>query len=275
MRAGPLTLSVLMVGARSGSAQLPPHHVLEFTISVGAVSGSSLWALERQVLCVWTYRNQCTDKDDTVRLSRTVRPGLVAGLQATYYPAPRVGLQVDASYLSLPFADACTGIFFHPDPHPDTLNYNPDVCASVTTAGAAGGAVGIFVGAVVRGAPARRVNPYLRASAGIVSYSRSFVDVSGHFVRSDRRTFLRPVLNDPDPTRSSASVVLGGGVTVGIGPAHRLRGEIRDVVTRVQRAVGPADRNGQGPTVRSRLRHHLAVAAGLDVVLERKRPRRF
>jgi len=115
--------------------------------------------------------------------------------------------------------------------------------------------------------------PYARAGAGIVNFSTSTVRVACTLLQGTTPV-QRVIIDDNDARRTTPTVVAAAGLTAAVGTGYQLRLEVRDFVASETVATGPADDTGVAPTD-VRIRHHVALTLGFDVVLERKPPRRY
>ena len=261
-----LTCLVLTPAASQTGSQ----NNLVLTILGGAVTGHDLWSIDKQPLCVIPGAGgSCSSNYDTLRISRSVGTSLALGVAATYYPWPHLGFHAELSYLGLPTDATCTGLFYNTDPE----NKNQQVCNEITTQSGGGGAISAFAGVMLRASPRRTVSPYLRGSVGVVNQARSTTEVTGVFV--DGTGFHeRLVIADPNPGRNSAMFGMAAGFTTPLGSGYQFRFEVRDAIVSLERVTGPANALGTAP-VASRSYHHFALTLGFDVVLERKRGRRY
>lgn len=262
---GVLALSSVPLASAAGQRGSQPSLVL--TILGGAVTGHSLWRVDKQPLCVGAA---CTGQYDTLAIGRSIGSSLVLGAAGTYFVRPNVGLHVEISYLGLPVDSDCTALFLNPD----TENKNEQICNDIQSQSATGGAIAIFGGLTFRAASRRSFSPYVRANIGIVNQSRSTIEVVGGYRNASGAFFDRQVVVDNDPHRTSLLVGAAAGFTSPVGSGYQFRLEIRDVVTSLNRLTGPANALGVGPTA-TRNYHHIALTLGLDVVLEKSRGRRY
>jgi hypothetical protein len=131
----------------------------------------------------------------------------------------------------------------------------------------------MFVGVTLRASTRRTISPYLRGSVGLVNQARSTIELTGAYV--DGTGFHeRLVIADPNPGHNSPMFGAAAGFTTPLGSGYQFRFEVRDAVVSLERVTGPANALATAPTA-SRYYHHFALILGLDVVLERKRGRRY
>jgi hypothetical protein len=252
------------------AAQTGSESNLALTIFGGTVTGHALWSVGKQPLTVLG-----TTKYDTLELTRSVTSSLVLGAAATYFVSPHLGVHLELSYLGLPVESRCNGLFFNPDSNAFTdMHRNQQLCDDIESQSADGGAISIFGGVTLRAAPRRTISPYVRANLGVVNEPRSTIEMAGAFIDGDGTLKERQVLADASPRRTSVMYGAAAGFTSPLGPGYAFRFELRDVVVSLDRLIGPANGLGNGP-VASRSYHHVSLTLGLDVVLERKRGRRY
>ncbi|HEV8398848.1 MAG TPA: hypothetical protein VGQ18_03310 [Gemmatimonadales bacterium] len=271
MRSFSLAILVFTGLTVPAAAQTGSESNLVFTIFGGTVTGHSLWTVGKQPLTVLSDPS----KYDTLDLSRSVSSSMVLGLAATYFLSPHVGVHLELSYLGLPVESRCTGVFFHPDSNAFAdLHRNEQVCDDIQSQSADGGAIAIFGGVTLRAASRRTLSPYVRGNFGIVNEPRSTIEMAGAFIDGDGILKDRQVLADASPRRTSVMYGAAAGFTSPLGPGYAFRFELRDVVVSLDRLAGPANGLGVGP-ITSKAYHHISLTLGLDVVLERKRGRRY
>lgn len=260
-----LALSLVLNAATAQTASQPS---LVLTIFGGVGTGNSLWSIARQPLCL--PDPNCTGSPhDTLRLSRDVTSSLIVGAGATYFKGPHLGFTLEVFYLGLPLDDTCTGLFYNPDPE----SRNQQLCDNITAAALSTSAIAFFGGLVLRASPTRSLSPYVRAGVGVLSYSSGTVDMSGVFVEGNNIK-PRAVLIDPNPKGGAFTSQVAAGLTARLSPGYQFRFEVRDVLVPLKRVTGAASDNLQPPTD-TKVFHRIALTLGLDVILERKRGRRY
>lgn len=280
MRHSSFVLLAALLLPTAAAAQTGPQPTLVLTMSVGVVTGHSLWRVSKQPLCVMNPDQvQCSSLYDTLTVSRSIGSSLTGGLSGTLYPSPHIGLQLDVSYLGMSLQNGCLGPATYvsdPAASPDTgdVHRNRQICDNIQASSVAASALGLHAGVVLRAAPRGSLSPYLRVGAGLTSLSRSTVAIEGEFIDQHGVLFSKALIVDARPKETSASYVFGVGLTSSLGPGYQFRLEVRDVLATQSRVDGPATGLGLAPSS-SKLYHHIALTMGLDVVLERKRGRRY
>jgi hypothetical protein len=269
-------LVVLAFPPGSVTAQTLGQPNLVLTLFGGVVAGHSLWSISQQPLCVLATAPgtsgafTCTSQYDTLHVTRDISPSLTLGVSGTYFKNPHLGFQGEIYFLGMPFEDRCSNVAPY---NADADRKNEQLCNDISGASLSTSAIAFFAGVIVRAAPAHWFSPYLRVGGGLAVYSGGTVSLSGRFAQGGT-VYSRAVILDTTPKSSSLSAQFGAGATAAFSPGYQLRIEARDAVVALQRVAGPANDLGQSPRI-SKLYHHFALTLGLDIVLEKKRGRRY
>ena len=269
-------LAVLVLrGSAAFAQQLSPQEPhLVFSISAGLSSGSHLWTLPNHLQPV---AGASLSNQDTMALGRVLRPGIVAGLTASYFTSPRFGWTAEVTYFGFASEQRCTGPTVY---QPEADSINRQACGRAQGLHVATSVVGFLGGATFRFFPDRRVEPFVRAVAGLGLLGNSYIQTSG-VVRSTQCQTADNLCSLTLVKESKASQLtfvtsLSAGFSFALSPAYRVRFEGRDVITSLPVATG----NGSGsdpavvPTGRV-VRHIPTFTIGVDIILERRHPRRY
>ena len=260
-------------------AQTQEQPNLIFTISGGYLTGGDLWSIDRQLAPVATAVGNGWD---TLRLGRRIRPGFAATLGATYFASPHLGYNVEAGFFGIGTEAACTPVGpYTPDP-PDFKNQQ--ACQYLQGENIRGNVVG-FLGGLIWRFTTRGNQPYVRVGigAGILgsSYVESFAPIVYHLSDGSASEANLVFLSDASQGDLTWMASLGAGATLPLAPGYQLRVEFRDLITSLPVATGAARdttailRGSPVPPTAWRAKHVPTITVGLDIVLERKRGRRY
>lgn len=270
-RAGALALLLVLCGARIARAQSSSEPQLVFTIYGGLSEGSDLWHIPKQPLAA-------PGGQDTVSLTRRLRPGLIAGLVTTFYRSPHFGWSADIGYFGIGSEQGCLGPAVYLADSPQ--NENRQTCESAQGQHVGTNVVGFLGGFTYRFAPEGRVQPFVRVTGGPgLLGNSSFIETIGVF--RDAGTCILGCEERILQTQSKPDITwvvnFAAGMSVSISPGYRARMEVRDVITRVPVATGPRDpiNAAAEPPTSSLVRHLPTLLFGLDIVLERRHSRRY
>jgi hypothetical protein len=260
------SLSVLL-----GTVALPPSaHAqrtgdqarLIFTVSGGVVVGRDLWAVGPQAVHFFAT------PADTFMLGRRIRSNIAVGFGGTYFPGEQVGLAVEGFLVGLGFEDSCRQVF--------SSGSSPAAatCLSIQGATKSATAVTLSAGPVFRVNSRKLISPYARLNLGLIFSNQSSLRMLGEYPAAQGpQTVL--VYDDDHESRVSPSLALGVGFTAAVGKGYMIRWEVRDNIAGVQRVTGTTSEAGVIPPHDLEYKHLFSMTIGFDVVLERRKGRRY
>jgi hypothetical protein len=266
-------LCCVLSAPRPAAAQRGQEANLVLTIVGGTVIGHQLWTIDRQALSV--LGSSSPTKYDTLRLSRALTSGIVLGVAATYFPSPHLGFHAEISYLGLGLDSTCDPVHLNTDSAGGSIDLrrNGQVCDDISAQIPVGSMISIFGGATLRAASRGSFSPYVRGGIGFVNQSGSTIDVAGAFFDGVSLN-QRQVIIDLKPRHTDPMAALAAGFTSPLGPGYQFRLEVRDHIINLIKLTGPGSAAGASPTA-SGYYHHIALTLGLDIVMEKKRGRRY
>jgi hypothetical protein len=236
----------------------------------GLSGGRNLWEVPRQSLLV--LGSGLAPKFDTLRLSRRMNTGFVLGIAGTVFRSPRLGLSAEMIFLGLSTDDNCTMTY---NSGADGLQRNLQLCSDIAARTTTPTTLALSLGGTWRPLPSSPISPFARLEGGIGAQSGSINAMTGSFIEGGARQ-LRAVINDEAGVRIVPTAALAAGISATINPGYLLRLELRDNVSLTQRVAGPADEfNGAIAPTEPFAMHTVTFTAGLDIVLEQKRGRRY
>ena len=236
---------------------------LVFTVSVGAVGGSRLWSSSPQAV-------QFIGPADTFALQRRIRSTLAAGFGGAYFPGENIGFTVEGFLIGLGFEDSCQHLFLSGGASPVA-----EVCQSIQGKKKAATSVVLSGGTIFRFNSRKLFSPYGRVNAGLVLSNKSSLRTAGQFVNSQGQVEDLFVYSDDHNSRVDPSLALGVGFTAAVAKGYSLRWEVRDNITGVQRVTGTIPIAGFVPPHERAYKHLFSMTVGFDVVLERRKGRRY
>jgi hypothetical protein len=235
---------------------------LIFTVSGGVVIGRDLWAVGPQAV------NFFPTPADSFMLGRRIRSNIAVGFGGTYFPGEQLGVAVEGFLIGLGFEDSCRQVFSSGSaPAAET-------CRSIQGATKSASAVTLSAGPVFRVNSRKLISPYARANFGLIFSNQSSLRMLGEYPGAQgTQTVL--VYDDDHETRVSPSLALGVGFTAAVGKGYMLRWEARDNIAGVQRVTGTTPQAGVIPPHELEYKHLFSMTIGFDVVLERRKGRRY
>ncbi|MEO8090694.1 MAG: hypothetical protein ABI703_10390 [Gemmatimonadales bacterium] len=235
---------------------------LVFTISGGWVGGSKLWSSSPQPI-------QFLSPADTFAVDRRIRSTLAVGFGGVYFPGENVGVTVEGFLIGLGFEDFCRHLFS------SGAAATAQVCESIQGKKKAATTVILSAGPMFRLNSRKLFSPYGRINLGLVLSQQSSLRTSGQFVNDLGQIEDLFVYSDDHNSRVDPSVALGLGFTAAVARGYNLRWELRDNITGVQSVTGTIPIAGFVPPHERVFKHLFSMTVGFDVVLERRRGRRY
>lgn len=270
MRA-PILLALLgsVAAAMPAAAQKTEDEArLVFTMGVTYTGQSDLWSVQDQPVLVLPAGF------DLIDLNRSISGGVGLLFSGMYFPKPALGFVGEAFFMGIGLQDQCT--VASPTPNQRTQQ----LCSSIDGATKSSSAVLLSFGPVLRAGANQPISPYIRAQVGLLISNLSPILTAGTIVVTDSSTgqgeYLQAVVySDPSGTRVTAGFVFGGGVTAVIGKGWQLRTEVRDNLVQIATVAGPTAPGDDSPDIVNEWKNLWSIVLGADVVLEKKRGRRY
>ena len=262
---------LLLTAALTGTGALPSlasaqatkdQSSLVFTVSLGAVGGSRLWSSSPQAV-------QFIVPADMVALDRRIRSTLAVGFGGVYFPGENVGLTLEGFLIGLGFEDSCRHLFS------SGASAVAEVCESIQGKKKAATSVILSGGTLFRFNSRKLFSPYARVNLGLVLSQQSSLRTLGQFVNSSGQIEDLFVYSDDHNSRVDPSLALGVGFTAAVAKGYNLRWELRDNITGLQSVKSTIPISGFVPPHERVFKHLFSMTVGFDVVLERRRGRRY
>jgi hypothetical protein len=272
-----ITLALGVWLALPARAQTSEQPNLIFTISGGYLTGGSLWKIPRQL--AFAQLGATGNVWDTVSLGRRLRPGLAATLAATYFRSAHLGYSLEAGFFGIGSESACDSVVPF---HPTADQVNQQACRYLQGQNISGDVVGFLGGLVWRFSP-RGNQPYVRVAGGLAILGGSYIETAAPVRLSSGAAPVLFILADRDHKSLTWMLSLGAGAMLPLSPGYQLRVEARDIILALPCPTGPATDTGAValgsqlpfPPVGFKIMHIPTITVGLDVVLERRRGRRY
>ncbi len=234
---------------------------LVFTVGLGQTSGGGkLWSVMQPLLV--------NNGVDTLAVDRRFRQSLDIVFSGTYFPGEHLGINIEAHLLGLGTTDGCRLAYTIGD------TTASDLCSSINNSTRSATSAALTAGVVYRFWSHQPVHPYVRVNAGFVVSQQSFLRTTGRVSTPDGVADL-VLLEDGNPSSVQPHYAFGGGIVGVIGRGYQMRIEVRDNWVRVPTITSGTNRQGLVPGSSLVGKHLLSFSVGFDVVLERKRGKRY
>ena len=253
-----LTSSPLLAQATADQSRL------SLGVALGATVGTSLWRIANQPVPDGPLLT------DVLDISRELKTSLAVVFHGTYFPGDHLGFTGEAMLIGLGFDDNCEITAASGSVR------NAALCTDIKQNDIPASAVALSIGTMYRVWSRKPLSPYGRVHLGMVVTQHSGAQLTGHFPDPSGQPVDFTVYQDPKQRRISPVLGLGVGFTAALGHGYQLRWEFRDNITGTQIVTGPTSgAPQQEPPHKNAYKHVFSVTFGFDVVLERRRGRRY
>jgi opacity protein-like surface antigen len=230
-------------------------------VTLGVATGANLWSVGSQPV-------QFIVPADTFAVTRRIRSNLVVGFGGTYFSNQNLGIAIEGFLIGLGLEDNCRQVFS------SGSGDIASVCRSLQGREKPASAVTLSVGPVLRFNSRKPLSPYARANVGFTLSNQSALRTSGEFP-TDSGPSTVVVYSDDRNSRLDPSIALGVGVTAALSKGSLLRWEIRDNMVGIQKVTGGIPVAGFVPPHKRVFKHLFSMSVGFDIILERRRGRRY
>ncbi len=234
----------------------------------GYAAGGSLWRVSDQPVIDDNFGEPLVDH---YALTRRIRGNLIFGGRAIFFPGDHFGYFGEAFLMGLGYEDRCS------IPNPTISQRNTEVCASINQNSTPASAVQVSAGLMYRVNANQLISPYARLSVGGALSSRSPIATTGSFASaaSGGQLVDLDIYTDDGTSQFHPAMGIGAGFTAQVARGYQMRWELRDNIIGIETVTGPTVIEGDRPPTGMRFRHRISLEVGFDVVLERKRGRRY
>lgn len=234
-------------------------------LTAGYVGGASLWQVPNQ-----PFIPGIGLPADTLDISDVISPNFGFGMTSTYYKNSTLGFTGEIMLLGAGTQLNCQVKSSTGNPTTDEL------CTSISNQGTTGSSVTFSLGAAARLASRSAVSPYFTVRGGAIITDQSTILVEADTLINDSTFETITVYDDQNRTMVNWYVQLAAGASFAIAKGYRLRVEARDNIFPVAVVTGPdLPTIGATPPNAMATKQLFSLMIGFDVVLERKRGRRY
>lgn len=258
-----LVVSLLTLAGSAAAQRRSDQARLSVGMGIGYNGQTSLWRVDGQELLDNFAR-------DTVTVSRDVRSTIGLAFTAVYYPNDHWGISGEAHLIGIGYADGCTL-----RSNSGSVR-NQEVCTAIQGQESPGTAVAATIGGIYRPFAWSEFQPYLRLNAGLLISQQSAIRMRATVLSDTGQLVDVYVFQDPHPASIYPTMALGGGMTAFVSRSYQVRFEMKDNLVSLAHVTGTVPPASLAtPTSERKLHHILSLTIGMEVVLEKKRGRRY
>jgi hypothetical protein len=230
-------------------------------VAMGWVGGTALWAVPAQTILT------TTEAVDVFGLKRRLRSNVTFAGTGTWYPRGNLGVTGEVSYLGLGTVDDCTLVSASGDP------LNRLVCNTLRNYERPASAVSLASGLVFRPSSRTFIQPYVRGIVGVTLAVRGTVRTVATIGEFGDTAFTIYPQSGGGQLRPTGSLMFG--IATSSTPGYQFRAEVRYTALRLPVVTGASIYQGEAPPTSSVWRTLPSILVGFDVVLEKRRGRRY
>lgn len=258
---GLLGALAIVLGAVPAVSQTHDEARLTVGVSVGYIKGTSLWSVNQQPI-----RN-LDGGTDFLGLTRQLSSNLTMSAQATYFTSPHFGYTGEFTYIGLGTEDGCElqagsgGVPGAP------------ACEALKGLSRPGSSVSLMAGSVWRPFSRTGYQPFVRGLLGAAVVPRSTLQVSSTWGLELENRLEIYTEDNSHMIRPAASV--GLGIATAPSAGYQLSLEVRETWAVIPVVTGPTAYQILRPPSANRVKMFPSFMVGLNIVLERRRGRRY
>ncbi len=230
-------------------------------VSAGYIGGGDLWSVAAQPIVTRT------EAIDVFSLDRRLRSNVTFVGHATWFKSANLGFTGEVSYLGLGTQDSCTLAIASGDP------LNRLACRAINGNQRPASAVALGGGVVFRPASRAFLQPYGRAIGGIAIAPRSVVRTVGTIGAFGDTAFTVYAQDESPDTKLMGTLAFG--LATSATPGYQFRIELRNSWVQLPIVTGPTTVQGLVPPTRTVWKALPSLVLGFDIVLEKRRGRRY
>jgi hypothetical protein len=250
------------LSARSAASQATRDQSrLVLGVSAGYINGTDLWSVAEQPILT------NTEATDVFSINRSLRSNVTFIGQATWYSGANLGFTGEIAYLGLGTRDSCKLVAASGDP------LNRLACRTLDGNERPASAVSLGVGVNFRPASRAFLQPYLRAVTGLALAPRSTVRTVATIGQFGDTAFTIYPGNNGTSTKLAGTV--GAGFATSATPGYQFRVELRNTWVQLPIVTGATPFQGEIPPTRTVWKALPSLLVGFDIVLEKRRGRRY
>lgn len=230
-------------------------------VGVGYIGGAALWQVPNQPVATSSGRA------DQFNVVRDLRGNITFTGQLTYFPTPSFGWTGEVTYLGLGTRDGCAIVVDNGD------SFNRAACGALNGHDRAASAVSAMGGGIYRFSSRGDIQPYLRATAGFALVPRSTTAVTAFFGQDNTTGLVLYLQDDSKAVKPTGALSLGLSTAPSNG--YQFRFEARATAVQLVTVAGPSELGSPSPPTASKWVVLPSFIVAFDVVLEKRRGRRY
>jgi len=263
MRRVTSTLVILCASAASLPAQTNDEARLTLGLAAGYIGSHVLWDVPNQPIL------SSFDPPSIFHLRRSTHSDITIGAHATYFGGPHLGLTGEFTYMGLGNQDGCSLVQDGGDP------LVASVCEQLNGRTASASIVTVNGGFVYRPFSRSSVQPYVKGVAGVAFTPSSTIALQSVVGFVGDTAVVVNIYDDQSWKPIRPSWTLGFGLSTAPSSGYQIHVEARETWLGLGEVTDPTTQQGFIPPSRTAYKAYFSLLIGFDVVLAKRRGRRY
>jgi opacity protein-like surface antigen len=262
-RSGGVIAALLFAPCTTIAAQTNDEARLTIGISAGWIAAAQLWDVPRQIV-------KLNGDSDSFHLQRELRSDITISGHGTFFPGPHLGFTGEFTYLGLGTTDACSIVQDSNDPDLTA------VCNAINGEQRPASVTTVQGGIVLRPFSRSFIQLYGKILGGLAFTPSSTISMTSIYGQIGDTLLSVKIYNDDHTREIRPTWTLGAGLATAPSSGYQLRIEVRETWL-PETIVTAGDPRGQSfvPPYKTVIKGFPSVMVGFDVVMEKRRGRRY
>ena len=258
---GALGTLALLLGAVPAIGQTHDEAQATVGFAIGYIHGTSLWSVNRQPIINLDL------SQDLLNIQRTLTSNLTLSAQATYFRNSHFGYTGEFTYIGLGTEDACDLA--------GTAGGDPGgpACAALKGDTRPASAVSVMGGVMLRPISRTAYQPYLKGLLGVALVPHSTLLLAANWGTQLENRMEIYTGTSSHMIRPAATI--GAGIATAPSAGYQLTAEVRETWAVMPVVTGPTQYQLLEPPSANRIKAFPSFLVGFNIVLERRRGRRY
>ena len=257
------TVALLFAPTAALRAQTNDESRLTLGISAGYIASRVLWDVPAQPIA------SVFDPPDIFHLHRETHSDISVSGQFAYYPGPHIGFTGEFTYVGLGAADACTVVQDGGDAELRTA------CSALQGTYGSASTTLVQGGMIYRPLTRTFIQPYFKGLAGLAFTPGSSIQTRSTYGSIGDTALILTIYEDPDWKELRPTFTAVAGFSTASTSGYQLHVEARESWLGLGVVTGPTSGQGFIPPHKTVLMGFPSIMVGFDIVLEKRRGRRY
>ena len=263
IRYGACAVALLLTPIAALHAQTNDESRLTLGISAGYIASRVLWDVPAQSIA------SAFDPPDIFHLHRETHSDISLSGHFAYYPGPHIGITGEFTYVGLGVADACNIVQDGGD-----VEVRAACSALQGTYGSASTTL-IQAGMIYRPLTRSFLQPYFKGLAGLAFTPSSTIETRSTYGSIGDTALIITIYEDPDWKELRPTFTAVVGFSTASSSGYQLHVEARESWLGLGVVTGATSGQGFIPPHKTVLFGFPSILVGFDIVLEKRRGRRY